>query len=159
MGNPIVSRSRIQMIEYPSMQNEAYKVSKYANNDFLDELSYLDFVQLREKYTVQSTSAPKNANERKIYDIIINIKHLLNIFTELRKKYDSDSFDDKFEYELSYRDAHHIFIDYNADPAQTFKKSIKDILIPKVRAVVKSKEDKDLQKSITDKVIDVEIGK
>jgi hypothetical protein len=83
----------------------------------------------------------------------------LNIFNTLRKKYDSDSFDDKFEYELSYRDAHHIFIDYNADPTQTFKKSIKDILIPKVRAVVKSKEDKDIQKSITEKAIDAEIGK
>lgn len=157
MGNPIVSRSRIQMIEYPSMQNEAFKVSKYTNNDFLEGLSYQDFIQLREKYTVQGGWAPKNTNERKIYDAIINIRHLLNIFTELRKKYDSDSFDDKFEYELSYRDAHHIFIDYNADPKQTFKKSIKDILIPKVRAVVKSKEDKDLQKFITEKVIDIEM--
>jgi hypothetical protein len=81
----------------------------------------------------------------------------LNIFNQLRKKYDSDSFDDKFEYELSYRDAHHIFIDYNADPKQTFKKSIKDILIPKVRAVVQSKEDKDLQSSIVNKIIDAEM--
>lgn len=159
MWNPIVSRSRIQMIEYPSMQNEAYKVSKYANNDFINKLSYEDFIKLRDKYVVQASGSPRNTNEKKIYDAIINIKHLLNIFTELRKKYDSDSFDDKFEYELSYRDAHHIFIDYNADPAQTFKKSIKDILIPKVRAVVKSKEDKDLQKSITDRVIDAEMGK
>jgi hypothetical protein len=55
MGNPIVSRSRIQMIEYPSMQNEAYKVSKYTNNDFLDSLSYKDFTNLREKYTVNGT--------------------------------------------------------------------------------------------------------
>ncbi len=157
LSNPIVSRSRIQMIEYPNMQNEAYKITKYTNNEFLEELSYEDFSQLRNKYTVQGASAPKNANERKIYDAIINIKHLLNIITELRKKYDSDSFDDKFEYELSYRDAHDIFVDFNADPAQTFKKSIKDILIPKVRAVVKWKEEKDIQKSITEKVVDAEM--
>lgn len=157
MWNPIVSRSRIQMIEYPSMQNEAYKVSKYTNNDFLAKLSYDDFIKLREKYVVQASGWPKNTNEKKIYDAIVNIKHLLNIFNQLRKKYDSDSFDDKFEYELSYRDAHHIFIDYNADPKQTFKKSIKDILIPKVRAVVQSKEDKDLQSSIVNKIIDAEM--
>lgn len=157
MSNPIISRSRIKMIEYPSMQNEAFKVSKYADSEFLDSLSYDDFKNLWNKYGIRNEAAPKNVNERKTYDNIINIKHLLNIFTELRKKYDVDSFDDKFIYELSYRDAHHVFVDFNAQSVKSFKVAVEDILIPKVRAVVKSKEDKDIQSAIVKKVVDAEI--
>jgi flagellin-specific chaperone FliS len=65
---------------------------------------------LYDKYITRREAAPRGVQEKKIYDSIINIKHLLNVFTELRRQYDSD---EPFAYELSYRDARHIFVDYN----------------------------------------------
>ena len=108
---------------------------------------------LYEKYIVRQESVPTNAQEKNIYNLIINIKHLLNIFTQLRKQYDSD---DPFIYELSYRDARQIFVDYNwwID----FKKALENVLIPKARAAVVDKDDKATQEEMVQRAIDIEMG-
>jgi hypothetical protein len=77
----------------------------------LKKLSFEEFKILYDKYITRSEEAPKNAQERKIYDLMINIHHLLNVFTQLRKQYESD---EPFVFELSYRDARQIFVDYNS---------------------------------------------
>ena len=51
LSNPITSRSTITQIKAPSEMNEAYKVSKYTNVPFFENLSYEAFVDLRNKYT------------------------------------------------------------------------------------------------------------
>lgn len=146
LSNPIISRWRILQINYPWVLNESYKVSKYTDNSVLKKLSYEEFQMLYDKYITRSESAPKNAQERKIYDLMINIHHLINVFTELREQYDSD---EPFTYELSYRDARQIFVDYNS--SWDFKKSMENVLIPKARAAVVDSDDKKIQE---DKVRD-----
>jgi len=153
LSNPIISRWRILQINYPGELNESYKISKYADNPILKKLSYEEFVALYEKYIIRQESVPTNAQEKNIYNLIINIKHLLDIFTELRKQYDSD---DPFIYELSYRDARQIFVDYNwwVD----FKKALENVLIPKARAAVVDKDDKATQEEMVQRAIDIEMG-
>jgi hypothetical protein len=55
--------------------------------------------------------SPSSAQEKTIYDLVKNINHLLNIFNSLRELYSSDT---PFAFELSYRDARQIFVDYNS---------------------------------------------
>jgi hypothetical protein len=74
-------------------------------------MSYEEFEILYDKYITRAEVPPKNAKERKIYDLIININHILNIFYTLRNLYNDD--EHQFVYELSYRDARQIFVDYN----------------------------------------------
>ena len=43
----IASRATIQEIKYPGEMNEAYKISKYVDDDFLKELNYEEFKEVR----------------------------------------------------------------------------------------------------------------
>ena len=152
LSNPIISRWRILQINYPSELNEAYKISKYADSSILKKLSFEEFQMLYEKYVIRSEGAPNNTHERKVYNLIINIKHLLSVFTTLRKQYDSD---EPFKYELSYRDARQIFVDYNS--SWDFKKSMIDVLVPKARAADVDPEDKKIQEDMVRGAIDAEL--
>ncbi len=80
--------------------------------------------------------------------MVININHLLNIFTTLRKQYDTD---EPFAFELSYRDARQIFVDYNN--SGNFKLSIENVLIPKARWAVIDPDDKKIQEDIVRRAI------
>ena len=150
LSNPIISRWRILQINYPWELNEAYKISKYTDSSVLKKLSFEDFQMLYEKYITRSERAPNNTNERKIYNLIINIKHLLKVFTELRNQYDSY---DSFKFELSYRDARQIFVDYNS--SWDFKKSMENVLIPKARAAVVDKDEKKEQENMVREAIEI----
>ena len=152
LSNPIISRWRILQINYPWELNESYKISKYADSSVLKKLSFEEFQMLYNKYVTRAESAPNNAHERKLYDLIINIKHLLNVFTELRKQYDSD---EPFMFELSYRDARQIFVDYNS--SWDFKKAMEDVLIPKARAAVRDSDEKKEQEDMVRDAISSEM--
>ena len=152
LSNPIISRWRILRISYPGEKNESYKISKYANNPVLRKLSYEEFLALYDKYIIRGEPQPKNTQERNIYDLIKNIKHLLNIFTQLRETYKSD---DPLAYELSYRDARQIFVDYNW--WMSFKEALESVLIPKARAAVVDPDEKDAQEDMVKWAIDTEM--
>ena len=152
LSNPILSRWRILQISYPSELNEAYKISKYSDSSVLKKLSYEDFQMLYDKYIIRWESAPSNVHEKRIYDLVINIKYLLNVFTTLRKQYDSD---DPFVFELSYRDARQIFVDYNI--SWDFKLAMENVLIPKARWAVIDSEDKKTQENMVRQAIDQEM--
>lgn len=152
LSNPMLSRWRILQINYPSELNEAYKISKYSDNSVLKKLSYEDFQMLYDKYVTRWESAPNNANEKKIYDLVININHLLNVFSTLRKQYDSD---EPFAFELSYRDARQIFVDYNI--SWDFKLAMENVLIPKARWAVIDPDDKKTQENMVRQAIDQEM--
>jgi hypothetical protein len=110
LSNPIASRARIFRMTYPSLRNEAYKISKYAkDNPVLNMLRYEDFNELYDKYVVRGEPEPKNAREKKVYQEIINIDKLLQVFTKLRELFGED----KYNYEISYRDAQKVYQDYN----------------------------------------------
>ena len=110
LSNPIASRARIFRMTYPSLRNEAYKISKYAqDNPLLNMLKYEDFNELYDKYVVRGEPEPKNAREKKVYQEIINIDKLLQVFTKLRELFGED----KYNYEISYRDAQKVYQDYN----------------------------------------------
>ena len=115
-------------------------------------MSYEEFKMLYEKYVVRSEAAPTNPNERRLYDLVININHLLNVFTTLRKQYDSD---EPFAFELSYRDARQIFVDYNS--SWDFKFAMENVLIPKARWAVIDSEDKKTQENMVRQAIDWEM--
>lgn len=152
LSNPMLSRWRILQINYPSELNEAYKISKYSDSSVLKKLSYEDFQMLYDKYVTRWESAPNNANEKKIYDLVININHLLNVFTTLRKQYDSD---EPFAFELSYRDARQIFVDYNI--SWDFKLAMENVLIPKARWAVIDPDDKKTQENMVKEAINQEM--
>ena len=152
LSNPMLSRWRILQINYPSELNEAYKISKYSDSSVLKKLSFEDLEILYDKYVTRWESAPNNTHEKKIYDLVININHLLNIFTTLRKQYDSDK---HFVFELSYRDARQIFVDYNN--SGDFKLSIENILISKARWAVIDPDDKKIQEDMVRHAIQTEI--
>jgi len=105
-----------------------------------------------DKYITRWESAPNNANEKKIYDLVININHLLNVFTTLRKQYDSD---EPFAFELSYRDARQIFVDYNI--SWDFKLAMENVLIPKARWAVIDPDDKKTQENMVKEAINQEM--
>lgn len=44
---------------------------------------------------------------------------------------------------------------FNRNPGVSFKNKVKEVLVPKVRAVVRSPEDKDMQEKIANEVIDL----
>ena len=150
LSNPIASRSRILKITYPSERNEAYKISKYADNTILKRMWYEKFDSLYDKYVMLHEPAPKNEKDKKIYEIIVNIGKLIQIFTKLRKLYDDSN---PYNYELSYRDAQQIFVDYNW--WKDFKTAVIDIILPKSSAVTDwDKEDKDEQYNMAKRIID-----
>ncbi|EKE29023.1 MAG: hypothetical protein ACD_2C00247G0001 [uncultured bacterium (gcode 4)] len=156
MSNPIVSRSVILKVEAPGQLNEAFKVSKYTSIEFFERISYDDFNKLWTKFVIDKEAPGSSAWEKKIFETIQNIHKLIWILNDLRAKQTSDAYEDKFEYELSYRDAEQIFLRYNMDGSSSFKDKIIEILIPKVRAVVYSAEDKDIQEKIALDIINAE---
>lgn len=144
MSNPIVSRSVIIQITPPSAENESYKISKYTGTDFFDKLSFGEYNTLKQ-----------TANEPWTVETINQIEQLVKIFNGLRQEQMSD--DEKFEYEISYRDAEQIFLRYKKLQNPNFKKVVLDILIPKARAIVLDNDDKDIQEAIVTKIINQHI--
>ena len=148
LSNPILSRWRILQINYPWELNEAFKISKYTANPVLKKMSYEEFEMLYDKYVTRWEMAPSSAQEKTIYDLVININHLLNIFNSLRELYSSDT---PFAFELSYRDARQIFVDYNSK--WDFKSALESVLIPKARwAVVDPEEKKEQEEMVRDAI-------
>lgn len=156
MTNPILSRWRLLRVTYPWVLNEAFKISKYTNNSILKKMTNDEFKNLYDKFITRWEPAPTNVREKKIYDLIININHLLNVFTELRKYYDSD---EPFVYEVSYRDARQVFADMfiEFEKSWDFKKAMEDILIPKAEGAVLDPDDKKIQKEMVQRAIDWEM--
>ena len=152
LSNPILSRWRILQINYPPVLNEAYKISKYSDSSVLKKLSYEDFQMLYDKYITRWESAPNNTHEKKIYNLVININHLLNVFTSLRKLYESE---EPFVFELSYRDARQIFVDYNN--SGDFKSAMENVLIPKARWAVIDPDEKKTQEDMVRNAINGEM--
>lgn len=140
MSNPIVSRSVIIQITAPSPENESFKVSKYTGTDFFDKLSFSEYNDMK-----------RTANEPWVVETINQIEQLVKIFNGLRQEQVND--DEKFEYEISYRDAEQIFLRYKKLENPEFKKVVLDILIPKARAIVLDNDDKDIQEAIVNKII------
>ena len=134
------------------MENESYKISKYTDNSILKKLSYDEFKQLREKYIERKESAHNTKRDQEIYKLIYWIDVLLNIFTELRKHYEDES--EIYKYELSYRDARQIFVDYSR--GKDLKTAIEGILIPKSRAAVLDSEEKNEQEQLVRRVIEAQ---
>lgn len=156
LSNPIVSRSRIIKLTYPGELNEAYKVSKYTGIDFFQKLSFEDFKKLWENYWKQK-SDEKNIIDKwikEIYDNFDRIKKLVAFFNELRLKQSSEDYDEKFVYEISYRDASDIFDIFTSQEKANFKDIVSEVIIPKARKVVLENEDKDIQEKIINEIID-----
>lgn len=109
LSNPIASRARIIRVTYPSAINEAYKISKYADKPILNVMKYEDFCALYDKYIIRQEPEPKNVKEKEVYQEIINIDKLLKVFNKLRELFSEDS----YNYEISYRDAQQVYMDYN----------------------------------------------
>lgn len=143
----IASRATIQEIDYPSEANESYKISKYVDDDFLRELTYEEFTELWNNLDGKKEKI-KNSKEHKINETLNNIKKLLKVFHLLREKYEDDY--ERFEYELSYRDAAQIFSMY--DICHDFKKAVSDTLISKASSVVWTWDQK-WQRDIVKQVI------
>ena len=74
----------------------------------------------------------KGEKEHKLNELLDNIKKLLEVFKILRGKYEDDY--EKFEYELSYRDAAQVFDAYAVN--NNFKKSLRDVLVSDADSVV-----------------------
>lgn len=106
---PIASRSRILTMTYPSAVNEAYKISKYIDNPVFNMMKFEDFKALYEKYIERHEDEPKSAKEKQIYQEFLNIDKLLKVFTWLRSLFEEGV---GYKYEVSYRDAQNIYIDY-----------------------------------------------
>lgn len=73
----------------------------------------------------------------------------------LREAQKSENWDEQFKFEVSYRDAEQIFLRFiQYGDSANFKEVVKEILIPKARAVVKDFEDKDTQEKVAIDIID-----
>jgi hypothetical protein len=152
LSNPILSRWRILQINYPWELNEAFKISKYSTSAVLKKMSYEEFEMLYDKYVTRWESAPTNAQEKWVYELVQNINHLLNVFNKLRELYWAD---EPFAYELSYRDARQIFVDYNS--SWNFKTALENVLVPKARWAVIDPDDKKTQEEMVRSAINEEI--
>ncbi len=153
LSNPILSRWRILQINYPWLLNEAFKVSKYTTSSVLRKMTYEEFKMLYEKYITRWEPAPTNAQEKSIYELVQNINHLLNVFNKLREQYWAD---EPFAFELSYRDARQIFVDYNS--WWSFKEALEWVLIPKARWAVIDPDEKYSQETMVEAAIIEEMG-
>lgn len=156
MSNPIVSRAVITNVIAPGELNEAFKVSKYSSIEFFEKMSFEDFKKIWQKFMIDWEKPWNTASEKKVFETLTNIRKLIAVLNEVRKKQASDDFDDKFDYEMSYRDAEQIFLRHNMDPTMTFKDKLLEILIPKTRAVVLAQEDKDAQERILVDIVNKE---
>lgn len=144
----IASRATFQEISYPSEENEAYKISKYADNDLLNGLTFEEFKELWNDRIIKERKT-KGEKEHKLNELLDNIKKLLEVFKILRGKYEDDY--EKFEYELSYRDAAQVFDAYAVN--NNFKKSVRDALVSDADSVVWV-EDKKEQREMVIEAID-----
>lgn len=148
----IASRATFKEITYPSEENEAYKISKYFDNDFLNGLTFEEFKELwNDQIKNWSKPKTKDINGHKLYEVLDNIKKLLDVFKILRKKYEDEY--ERFEYELSYRDAAQIFDAYAV--TNNFKKSLLNGLLSKADSVVgveDKKEQRDMVKQAVKQV-------
>ena len=144
----IASRATFQEISYPSEENEAYKISKYADNDLLNGLTFEEFKELWNDRIIKERKT-KGEKEHKLNELLDNIKKLLEVFKILRGKYEDDY--EKFEYELSYRDAAQVFDAYAVN--NNFKKSLRDVLVSDADSVVWV-EDKKEQREMVIEAID-----
>ncbi len=151
MTNPIVSRGTITLMKAPGEENEAFKVLQYTGLPYFEKMDYVEFKRQYKLYAGGTKST--DPNEKVVASVFGNIRWLVQTLNDLRAKQKSENFDDKFEYELSYRDAEQIFLRYNRNPGSSFKEKVQDVLIPKVRAVVLSFEDKDSQEKIAQWVL------
>ena len=152
LSNPILSRWRILQINYPWELNEAFKISKYSTSTVLNKMSYEEFEMLYDKYITRWESAPTSVQERSIYELVQNINHLLNIFNKLRELYWAE---EPFAYELSYRDARQIFVDYNS--SWNFKTALENVLVPKARWAVIAPDEKKEQEEMVRSAINEEM--
>ena len=94
-----------------------------------------------------------NKQEKSIYELVQNINHLLNVFNKLREQYWAD---EPFAFELSYRDARQIFVDYNS--WGSFKEALEWVLIPKARWAVIDPDEKNSQETMVMAAIIEEMG-
>ena len=147
---PIASRATFKEIRYPSEENEAYKISKYIDDDFITGLSFQEFEELWNNQ-VKNWWKTKNAKEHKLYEMLNNIKKLLDVFKILRSKYEADY--DRFEYELSYRDASTIFDTYAIN--NDFRSAILEELVNKADSVVWVEDKKGQRDMVEDAVKEV----
>jgi len=148
VSNPIVSRSNIITMNPPAETNEAFKIAKgYSGIEYFDKISYEEFK------TIYANIGTDEWNE-KLDEILIHIRSLVKIFKELRIKQAASTYNEKFEYEVSYRDAEQIFFMYQRNPKMSFKQIVSNLLIPKARAVVRDSEDKKIQESILSNIIE-----
>lgn len=152
MTNPMVNRGRMYEITYPWELNEAFKISKYTSSPILKKMSYEEFEMIYDKYITRWESAPTSAQEKKLYELVININHLLNVFGKLRELYWADQ---PLVYEVSYRDARQIFVDYNS--SGNFKKALEKILIPKAKSVVSDPDEMKEQETMVKNAINEEM--
>jgi hypothetical protein len=152
LSNPILSRWRILQINYPWAMNEAFKISKYTTSSVLRKMTYEEFEMLYDKYITRWEPAPTSAQEKSIYELVQNISHLLNVFTKLRELYWAD---EPFAFELSYRDARQIFVDYNS--WWNFKAALEWVLIPKARWAVIDSDEKTTQEEMVKVAINEEM--
>ncbi len=150
LSNPIVSRSSIMQINAPSEENEAFKVSKFTGIEYFNNINYDEF---RNIYSWNKSSSIKSAWSEKLEVVLKNISGLVKLFQALRQKQKSEDFQEKFEFEVSYRDAEQIFLRYNKLWNQTFSEVVSEVLIPKARAVVQDFEDKDIQENIVKELV------
>ncbi len=153
MTNPITSRGTIIIMEPPGEVNEAFKVSKYTNIAYFEKMNFPEFQKQYARYTTSANTT--DPNEKMVANLFGYIRSLVKTLNALRTKQKSEDYNDKFEYELSYRDAEQIFLRFNRNPGVSFKNKVKEVLVPKVRAVVRSPEDKDMQEKIANEVIDL----
>ena len=152
LSNPILSRWRILQVKYPWLLNEAFKISKYTTSNVLRKMSYDEFKMLYDKYINRWEWAPTSAQEKSIYELVQNINHLLNVFNKLREQYWAD---EPFAFELSYRDARQIFVDYNG--WLSFKEALEWVLIPKAMWAVLDPDDKKTQEGMVRDAINEEM--
>lgn len=153
LSNPILSRWRILQVKYPWLLNEAFKISKYTTSNVLRKMSYDEFKMLYDKYINRWEWAPSSAQEKSIYELVQNINHLLNVFNKLREQYWAD---EPFVFELSYRDARQIFVDYNG--WISFKEALEWVLIPKAMWAVLDPDEKKTQEEMARNAINEEMG-
>ncbi len=144
LSNPIVSRSSIIQINAPSEKNEAYKIAKYTGIDYFKNI---DFDKFSRFYGEESFFRGED-KDNELTRTLGNVRFLVKLFQNLREKQKSENYQEKFEFEVSYRDAEQIFLRYNQLWDKSFSEVIEEVLVPKARAVVSNLEDKDIQENI-----------
>jgi MoxR-like ATPase len=112
LPNPIISRFSITTMSAPGEMNEAYKISKKSGIPAIEQMDFASFNKTVERL-------PDTLTDQ--IEIVINNAHkLAKVFAELRIKQQSTDYSDKFEYEISLREAEQIFGIWKQDSLQDF---------------------------------------